>query len=670
MTSFEGVTPPTFRLEGRIVSNRVELSGAGVELDKPCLLKIPHFAADERGEKEMYVAALHEQEARARKTGEDGEELDESRNDTTDEGAHMFVKLTGGAQFNIGTGYSTVWIKRLGTFYVCSSIANGVDYTVTSYTIPSHVSGTTFNAVAFDWIEGEASLWSRTSLNRPPGKDGPVFVRRKSRLTVDFNAKRIAGTVPLQAPTFPETFQLSSNNYNLLTGVVGDSTSKSKTHDDPFDTVEFQMQVVPGDKMEIIEEKQRDLEQTINELNNAEDQKSTLGLPFEPEERQPYLDRIQEARTTLKEVRNACLPWSDRSDLPASKEEPSARDPAAEDQAPAGGGVGNIDLLADTAAPNVEPVVKSSGQPYKDLPAWEGRDLNIVFGAQMIPDTGFQEDHLVMELAVVMAEKDAEERRLLEVPEMPAPGGRFRKVWVGPPKDKIFTYAPMMTRASFAELVVNVRLGAWHHRCTITLSTSGHTLADVRSIVQSHCYGRDLSEARFVMGNGQQVVDITQEHRVRAQTQRPTISLWGNSHRPSVYFKNNVVLSFTSDLFEYVSGVYENLKTRGFPVWMDIKSSGANSIEGLNDAAMIICFLSPKYNDQEHTCAEYVEATKRNIPKLHIWTSRFETRGWLKTTIREQKGRFDLGNDRARHHELDIAKSPLDSNMTSQQLDR
>ena len=48
-----------------------------------------------------------------------------------------------------------MWITRLGTFYVCSTIVDGIDYAVTSYTIPAHAPGTTFNAVAFDWIDGE-----------------------------------------------------------------------------------------------------------------------------------------------------------------------------------------------------------------------------------------------------------------------------------------------------------------------------------------------------------------------------------------------------------------------------------------------------------------------------------------------------------------------------------
>ena len=114
-------------------------------------------------------------------------------------------------------------------------------------------------------------------------------------------------------------------------------------------------------------------------------------------------------------------------------------------------------------------------------------------------------------------------------------------------------------------------------------------------------------------------MDFTKEHLVRAQTQRPNICLWGNARRPNIYEKTNVVLSFTSDLCEWVKPVYNDLKTRGFPVWMDLQGSGANGIAGLESAAMIVCFLTPKYNESEHACNEYSEATKRNIPKLHIW---------------------------------------------------
>ena len=33
--------------------------------------------------------------------------------------------------------------------------------------------------------------------------------------------------------------------------------------------------------------------------------------------------------------------------------------------------------------------------------------------------------------------------------------------------------------------------------------------------------------------------------------------------------RNNIVLSFTPDLFDFVKIVHDDLKGRGFPVWMD-----------------------------------------------------------------------------------------------------
>ena len=629
----------------------MELSPANIVLMKPCLLKIPHFAADPRGEKQMFIAARQTRDTPGR-----GEAEDEDEGNSDHGGRQVFEKLQANAQFNIGTGYSTVWITKLGTFYVCSSIEDGIDYAVTSFSIPSHVPGTTFNAVAFDWIEGEANLWTRTSLDRPPGKDGPVYVRRKAKLTVDFDPQRINSSTASADITFPETFALAGQNYNLLTGKGGGGAGKGTAQDEPFDTIEFQMLVVPGSRMELIGAKQAQLEDRIKDLKVAEDQAEAVGQELEAEAKQPYLDLIEEARVALKQTRQACLPWAETP--AAATEHKDTRETE-----------GSAEAADQSGAPRQSPAPVPPKQEYRELPAWEGKDMSIVFGARMIPDAGFQEDHFTNSLSIVMAKKDAEERRLLEVPAMPDAGGRFRKVWVGPPQDRIFTYPPTYTRASYAELVVNVRLGAWTHRCVVTLSSADQSLADLRTIVQSHCYGRDLSEARFVLTNGQQVVDFSKEHLELAQSQRPSIGLWGSARRANVYFKNNIVLSFTSDLKLWVTSVYENLKSRGFPVWMDTKESGANSIAGLPDAAMLMCFLTPTYIDTAHTREEYAEATKRTIPKLHIWTQRFETRGWLKTIIREQKGRADAGDASARHHELTVVKAPLIDTLSSNQLD-
>jgi hypothetical protein len=425
-----------------VVSRQVELSPANLVLGKPCLLKIPHFAADIRGEKSMFIAACQE----PIQGGVDGEE------EELPAGAAMFEKVTHNATFNIATGYSTVWITRLGTFYVCSDINDGVDYAVTSYNIPSQVAGQTFNAVGFDWIEGEASLWTRTSLDRPQGKDGPVYVRRKARLTVSFEANRIAGTVRSEeARSFRDTFVLASNNYNLLTGLTEESqTSKTNAHAEPMDSIEFEVLVVPGHRMEIIEEKKAALEQMVKDFNTAKEQAEALGTPLDTEAQQPYLDRIQEAKVDVKNTRSACLPWSEKNSEEPILPGASSDAPPSTDEDKKGSQEENKMVEAHALAQPVAESATQKKQPYKDLPVWEGKDLNIVFGAQMVPDVGFQEAHMTTHISVITANKHAEEPRLLEVPEMPGPGGRFRKVWVGPAKDKIFAYPPILTRASFA----------------------------------------------------------------------------------------------------------------------------------------------------------------------------------------------------------------------------
>ena len=63
----------------------------------------------------------------------------------------MFRKVPGG-KFSIGSGFSTVEVYHTGVFYVCSSIADGIDYAVTQYSIPIIPAGGEFNTVAFDWV--------------------------------------------------------------------------------------------------------------------------------------------------------------------------------------------------------------------------------------------------------------------------------------------------------------------------------------------------------------------------------------------------------------------------------------------------------------------------------------------------------------------------------------
>ena len=506
------------RDDGLALWLQVELSPANLVLEKPCLLKIPHFAADPRGEKQMFIAAYQEPD----RSGADGEEVEAAE-------AATFTKLTHNAQFNISTGYATVWIMKLGTFYVCSDITDGIDYAVTSYSIPSHVEDQTFNAVGFDWIEGEANLWTRTSLDRPPGKDGPVYVRRKARLTVSFDANRIAGKVRAQAPDFPDTFVLASNNYNLLTGVTEEGyVSKTNAHAEPFDSIEYQVLVVPGHKMEIIEEKKAALEQMVKDFNIAKEQAEALGTPLDTDAQQPYLDRIQDAKVDLKDTRHACLPWSEtqpetESDAPSGE----AHLPAASSDAPlstdeATKGSQDVTTLVDAHAPAQQDASGAEGasqkQSYKDLPAWEGKDLNIVFGAQMMPDVGFQEDHMTTHISIVTANKHAEERRLLEVPEMPGPGGRFRKVWVGPPKDKIFEYPPILTRASFAgELSAIVLSFVFPHPRELPFTSAEFALPNLEELTMIRLVQSWLSTCSWVRG----LINVRSQYRqavIRSQT--------------------------------------------------------------------------------------------------------------------------------------------------------
>ena len=471
---------------------QVELTPANTILEKPCLLKIPHFAADTRGEKHMFIAALHEPNSQRQ---------DEDNPDNTTSEGGTFIKMTTSAQFNVATGYATVWITKLGVFYVCSDISDGIDYAVTSYNIPSYTGDTTFNAVGFDWIEGEANLWTRTSLDRPPGKDGPVYLRRKVRLAVDFDAKRIAGTVPKEAPTFPDTFVLASNNYNLFTGLNEENAnSKNKAQDEPFDAIEYHVLVVPGHMMSIIEEKRATVEQVIKDLKTAEEQAVTLGSEFDAEAQKPYLDRIQAAKLDLKVTRQKCLPWSEKNAAPSrsqsvavvsqagssrmqsqqmsSQDAPNEGTQAEESANAVANGHASESMQQQEASAERPASLNTTEeatagatathikQSYKELPVWEGKDLAIVFGAQMYPDAGFQEDHLSTSISLVVADRNAEERRLLEVPEMPGLGGRFKKVWVGPPKEMIFSYPSILTRASFAGIqpsyVVLARLCPWY----------------------------------------------------------------------------------------------------------------------------------------------------------------------------------------------------------------
>ena len=141
-------------------------------------------------------------------------------------------------------------------------------------------------------------------------------------------------------------------------------------------------------------------------------------------------------------------------------------------------------------------------------------------------------------------------RRLQEpsnqVPELPGPGGKITKVWVGPERKIKYTFNPILSRATHAELSVMVVLGAWRRRCQISLAEGDKTLADIRKIVTAYCFGRDLSEARFTQNSGKPI-EIDDEKNIKAILFRPNVGLVGINHRGGMTKKCDVCLSFSAE---------------------------------------------------------------------------------------------------------------------------
>ena len=121
-------------------------------------------------------------------------------------------------------------------------------------------------------------------------------------------------------------------------------------------------------------------------------------------------------------------------------------------------------------------------------------------------------------ISIVTANKHAEERRLLEVPEMPGPGGRFRKVWVGPPKDKIFEYPPILTRASFAgELSAIVLSFVFPHPRELPFTSAEFALPNLEELTTIRLVQSWLSTCSWVRG----LINVRSQYRqavIRSQT--------------------------------------------------------------------------------------------------------------------------------------------------------
>lgn len=711
---FDGNNPPDFRFDGRIVSNKVEVSTEprSLEFDIPAILRVPHFCADPDGESEMFVACLEAQDTRI--VAEMSEDGDESGTQKQLEDEQGWKKLPGGS-FNVGIGFAAVETSRLGIFYVCSNIADGIDSAVTTYDMK--LPPGEFNAVAFDWVPGTVNLWTRTSLDRPVGPDGPVYLRRKRRVKIDFEAKRITdkGLIDGYA-TYEATFAIPDSRTDLYTGLPINNNEQGKeganpAHEGAFDALLYEVMVVPEASAKLLDGAHHKLQQAVEEEKAAEVQAVAGGRHLDLAERKLYWDRILAARALLNEIHELYLPWSERRKAlpdPAPVAPPKSAQPPEElaakphsDPPPpdhpegeageegeggegeeSGGGAeekegaGAVQSALPVAGPGPDsegPSIKpfdpapapqggegqeeagQARQQYKDLPVWTGANRLLRFGVRMIPSPGFQEQHLMTEVSVLMADPAGEDHRLLQIPEAPGKGGKVRKVWVGPPKDKVHTFMPVLTRASFAELIVHVQLGAWGKKIVITISSGNYTLQDVREIVATHCFGRDLSEARFVINDGSEV-EVSREGSVRAQTLRPSVGLWGNARRKGRY-SQTVLLSYTPDARDLVLQIYDNLKMRGFPVWMDRECGGAKGSAGLGEAGLFVAVLTGGYQREARAAEEYAAADAKGLPKLHLWPGRFLPHGWLKAALKEP--------DKYSTHDLPDALSTL----TAQQLD-
>mmetsp|Transcript_20462 Transcript_20462/g.68334 ORF Transcript_20462/g.68334 Transcript_20462/m.68334 type:complete len:240 (+) Transcript_20462:285-1004(+) len=214
-------------MEGRIVSNRVEIHPFNIEFIQPVEVKIPHCCADEDAQQTMYAASFS--------VLQDGTQLAQEATGTMEaENADLqweFHKLPV-TKVDIERGVATINIKSTGIYYICSSSAHNMDFAVCTYDIPAinKASVTAFNAVAFDWITGKVSLWPRTSFNRPIGADGPVRVKRSSKVLVDFEAKRTRSLHSNNVSTYEQTFHLEGCKTDVLTGLPAGRNETRTTH--------------------------------------------------------------------------------------------------------------------------------------------------------------------------------------------------------------------------------------------------------------------------------------------------------------------------------------------------------------------------------------------------------------------------------------------------------
>uniref|UniRef100_A0A7S0HC82 ZU5 domain-containing protein n=1 Tax=Hanusia phi TaxID=3032 RepID=A0A7S0HC82_9CRYP len=591
---FEGKDPEGFSMEGRIVSNRVEIHPFNIEFVKPVQVKIPHFCADEDAEQTMYAASFSVLQQSAQVAPEETANVDPENADLQWE----FHKLPI-AEVDIERGVATLNITSTGIYYICSSSLQNLDFAVCSYDIPAinKAGVTAFNAVAFDWFTGNVSLWPRTSFNRPIGVDGPVRVKRNSRILVDFEAKRTRSLRNKNVSTFEQTFHLEGCKTDVLTGQPAGRKEAQTTHldTDIYENISYMVQVIPEDLATTLENAKKELDEVRQRIQRKDEQASVVRKRAESPSQKMYFLSIKEAEKDVQAAYEKCIASLDKSEE------------------------------------NHDERQKDSNK--QNLPYWRGNDLNFYFGVKLVPEAGFTPENIITQISLIYPSSSNEKVQFLEVPEIPEPSARPRKVRVGSEKSSIYNFSPVITRATFAELKVNINLGEWSKKCQIPLSTQNQMLSDIRRIAESHSFGKELSGARFISANGK-VFERGEEDEVRAQSLRPSVGLWGMRGSLSEEMSErlarlpNIHLSFGRDRKSIAEAIAEDLRARGFPV--------VDNKEEKDSLGLLICFPSPLYMDCTTCMEQYYRHLQLGLPRLHLWTMAFDVRGWLKNVVKEQ----------------------------------
>ncbi|CAF1377711.1 unnamed protein product [Rotaria sp. Silwood1] len=97
----------------------------------------------------------------------------------------------------------------------------------------------------------------------------------------------------------------------------------------------------------------------------------------------------------------------------------------------------------------------------------------------------------------------------------------------------------------------------------------------------------------------------------------------------------HVMLSYHWDNKELVSKIYKVLKSKNIPVWMDIHGGISFNLfhsmaDGIENAAVVCCFMTPKYQTSRNCEKELLYADRRRVPIIPCRLTRdWEPSTWL-----------------------------------------